>query len=161
MSRFLLLIPASLCIMLSGCTQKPRVVPEQAQKVIVFSLECDFDEDKVSEADELLHGYLVLGKTEIVSAEARAELLDAVSDDIASGSTISNCFDPHHAIRVIDGDTTKDIVICYQCRGYEQTENGKLVTTSFPIEVASRALLNEVLESSGVPLSPGATENLK
>ena len=68
-------------------------------------------------------------------------------DDIANGSEIASCFDPHHAIRIVHEDTTNDVVICYKCRGYERTENGKLKTTSYPMDVRSRDLLNHVLKS--------------
>jgi hypothetical protein len=136
-------------------------MPEQADRVTLYSLECDFDRQAVREDAELLHGYLVLGKTDIESAEDRTEILDAVRKDIANGgSAFYHCFTPHHAVRIVHDDTTTDIVICYMCRGYERTENGEL-GLSHPMDVRSRDLLNRVLESHDITLSPDAKEELE
>lgn len=161
MSRSQLLPVICVCVLLAGCNQNSGVIPHKVDRLVLYSLECDFDRNAVSEDAELLHGYLVLGKTEIDSAASRTEILDAVRDDIANGSEIASCFDPHHAIRIVHEDTTNDVVICYKCRGYERTENGKLKTTSYPMDVRSRDLLNHVLKSHGIALSPAATEELK
>ena len=161
MSRSQLLPVVCVCVLLAGCNQNPGVIPHQVDRLVLYSLECDFDRDAVPKDAELLHGYLVLGKTEIDSAASRSEILDAVREDISNGSKIYSCFDPHHAIRIVHNDTTNDVVICYKCRGYERTENGKLKTTSYPMDVRSRELLNRVLKSDGVALSPAATEELK
>lgn len=149
------------CVLLAGCDPSSDIIPHKVDRLILYSLECEFEPDTIDEDAEMLHGYLVLGKIEIDSGALRTELLDAVRTDIADGSKISNCFDPHHAIRLVYGDTTKDVVMCYKCRGYERTENGKLKTTSFPMEVRSREVLNRVLNSKGIKLSPAATEELK
>ena len=165
MSRSHILPFFGFCVVLAGCNQNSNqnsdVIPHKVDRLILYSLECDFDRNSVPQDAELLHGYLVLGKTEIDSAASRTEILDAISKDIVNGSEIASCFDPHHAIRIVHDDTTKDIVICYKCRGYERTENGKLKTTSYPMDVRSRNLLNRVLKSHGIELSPAATEELK
>ena len=144
-----------------GCNQGPEFIPPKVDRLILYSLECDFDQLAVGEDAEILHGYLVLGKAEIDQEATRAEILNAVRNDIARGSRISNCFDPHHAIRIVVGDKTIDIVMCYKCRGYERTHDGTLKTTSYPMDVRSRELLNRVLESYQIDLSPAATEKLK
>ena len=149
------------CVLVAGCDDKSDVIPYNVDRLILYSLECDFDKNAVPEDAELLHGYLVLGKSEIDSATSRTEILDAVRKDIANGSSIASCFDPHHAIRIVHEETTTDVVICYKCRGYERTANGKLKTTSYPMDVRSRDILNRVLKSHGIALSPAATEELK
>jgi hypothetical protein len=161
MSRSHILPFVCACVLLAGCNQNSDFIPHKVDRLILYSLECDFDRNAVPDDAELLHGYLVLGKTEIESAASRTELLDAVGEDIANGSKIASCFDPHHAIRIVHGDTTNDVVICYKCRGYERTENGKLKTTSYPMDVRSRDLLNRVLKSHRIALSPAATEKLR
>ena len=161
MNRFCLLPLVGVCLLLAGCKQKSNDIPATADRLILYSLECDFDREAVPEGAEMLHGYMVLGKSEIDSDDTAAEILAAVRNDVANGSSVFNCFEPHHAIRMIDGETNTDIVICYKCRGYERTEDGKLKTTSYPMDVRSRDLLNRVLKSGGIPLSPAATEELK
>jgi hypothetical protein len=61
---------------------------------------------------------------------------------------------------VMAGGKVLDILICYKCRGFERTKNGKLVTTSFPMDVQSRQTLNAILHSNGIELSPAATEEI-
>ena len=138
MSRDHLLPLVGVYVLLAGCSQDSDVIPHKVDRLILYSLECDFDENVVPENAETLHGYLVLGKTEIDSAPSRTEILDAIRADIANGSSIASCFEPHHAIRIGHDGTTSDVVICYKCRGYECTENGKLKTTSYPMDVHSR-----------------------
>ncbi|MCP4777436.1 MAG: hypothetical protein GY880_24725 [Planctomycetaceae bacterium] len=161
MSRVHILPLVCVYVLLAGCHQSSDVIPHKVDRLILYSLECDFDENAVPEDAEMLHGYLVLGKTEVDSAASRTEILDAVRTDIANGSSSAKCFEPHHAIRIGHDDRTSDVVICYKCRGYECTENGKLKTTSYPMDVHSRELLNRVLTSDGITLSPAATEELK
>jgi hypothetical protein len=156
-----------LCLwgVLSGCApapaQRAKLIPAKIDRLIVYSLECDFDWEDVSEDAELLHGYLVLGSAEIDTEETKTEIANAIRTDIATATDVYMCFDPHHAIRIFSDDGTTDVVICYRCRGYETTKNGKLVTLSYPMNVQSRELLNRVLTSYGVALSPGANAESK
>lgn len=149
-----------LCLALSGCQRGTSFLPSECDSVTLYSLECDFDASSLPDDAELFHGYLVLGKTEVAGG-TREDILAAIRADIASGSTISNCFDPHHAVRLMTGDKTLDIVICYKCRGYERTQNGKLLTTSFPMDVRSREMINRILQSKGIELSPAAIDEVR
>jgi hypothetical protein len=159
MSRVPCLLLPLLCLALGGCRRDTAFLPESVISLTLYSIECDFDSASLPDDAELLHGYLVLGKAEISSSE-RSEVIDAIRADIANGSKIYNCFDPHHAVRLVTEDKTLDIVICYKCRGYERSENGKLVTTSFPMDVRSRGVLNRILRSKGIELSPAASAEL-
>ncbi len=100
-----------------------------------------------------------LGRRRFQRKRAR-RILSAIRADIAKGSTAANCFWPHHAIRVVAEDKELDVLICYKCRGFERTVDGKLVKTSFPMDVQSRQTLNAILQSNGIELSPAATEDL-
>lgn len=154
-----ILILVVLIVASVGCQRDTSFLPGEFDSVTVYSLECDFDKSTLPPDAELFHGNLVLGKTE-VSKEMAVKVMSAIRADIAKGSTINKCFWPHHAIRVMTGGRELDILICYQCRGFERTENGKLVTTSFPMDVQSRQTLNAVLQSKGIKLSPAATGEL-
>ena len=118
----------------AGCEQDTSILPSEFDSVTIYSLECDFDNSSLQDDDELFHGNLVLGKIE-VSKETGKNVVSAIRTDIAKGSTIHMCFWPHHAIRVMAGGKAIDILICYQCRGFEHTKDGKLITTSFPMDV--------------------------
>lgn len=161
MSEFRMLPLVCVCVLLAGCDQDSDVIPHKVDRLVLYSLECEFDKDAVPKDAEMLHGYLVLGKTEIDSAELKTEILSAVRTDISNGSEINKCFEPHHALRIVHGDSTNDVVICYSCRGFERTENGKLKTTSYPMDVRSRNVLNRVLKAEGIKLSPAATKELQ
>ena len=143
----------------SGCQRDTSFLPSEVESVTIYSLECDFDKSSLPNDAELFHGNLVLGKTE-VSKEIGENVVSAIRADIANGSTIAKCFWPHHAIRLMAGGTEIDVLICYKCRGFERTKNGKLITTSFPMDVRSRQTLNEILQSKDIELSPAATEEL-
>lgn len=155
-----ILILAVMLVASAGCQQDTSFLPTEFDSVTIYSLECDFDNSLLPDDAELFHGNLVLGKT-AVSKEVGKSVMSAIRTDIAKGSTINKCFWPHHAIRVVTGGKELDILICYKCRGFEYTKNGKLVTTSFPMDVQSRQTLNEILQSNGIELSPAATEELE
>ena len=150
-----------VCFLLAVCGQDSDVIPHKVDRLVLYSLECEFDKVVVPEEAEMLYGYLVLGKSEVNSAELRTEILNAVRTDILNGSEVDKCFEPHHALRIVHGDSTNDVVICFKCRGFERTENGKLKTTSYPMDVRSRNVLNRVLKAEGIKLSLAATEELK
>ncbi len=148
-----------MCMTVAGCQRDASFLPTQFDSVTIYSLECNFDNSSLPADAELFHGNLVLGKTE-VSKETGENILSAIRADIAKGSTAANCFWPHHAIRVVAEDKELDVLICYKCRGFERTVDGKLVKTSFPMDVQSRQTLNAILQSNGIELSPAATEEL-
>ncbi|MFN5708724.1 MAG: hypothetical protein ACK48X_11790 [Planctomycetota bacterium] len=159
MSSRSILILAVMFVAFAGCQRDTSFLPGEFDSVTIYSLECDFDNSSLPADAELFHGNLVLGKAE-VSKEMGEKVVAALRADIAKGSTINNCFLPHHAIRVMAGGKELDILICYKCRGFERTKNGKLVTTSFPMDVQSRQTLNAILHSNGIELSPAATEEI-
>ncbi len=154
-----ILIFAVVFVASTGCQGDTSFLPGEFDSVTIYSLECDFDKSSLPADAELFHGNLVLGKTE-VSKEMDKTVMSAIRADIARGSTIDMCFWPHHALRVMAGGKEIDILICYKCRAFERTKNGKLDTTSFPMDVQSRQTLNAILQSNGIELSPAATEEL-
>lgn len=159
MSCRTVLILAVVFVAIAGCNRDTSFLPNEFDSVTIFSLECDFDKSSLPAEAELFHDNLVLGKTE-VSKEVGGTVMSAIRADIARGSTVHKCFWPHHAIRVMAGGKELDILICYKCRGFVRTEYGKRVSPSFPMDIQSRQALNAILQSNGIELSPGATEEL-
>ena len=149
-----------LCIVLNGCDRDTSFIPKSADSIVVYSLESEFDEDKLPSDAEMMHGYYVLGKTKM-SGDSAQQVLNSVRNDIAGGTSIAACFDPHHALRIDTGKGVLDIVICYKCKGFKKGSQQKLNGSSYPIAVSSRQLLNNLLKSADVELSAQAIAPLK
>jgi hypothetical protein len=149
-----------LCLVLSGCERDTSFLPKSVDSIVVYSLEPEFDESKLPPDAEMMHGYYVLGKTKL-SGDSVQKVLDSVRNDIARGNSIASCFDPHHAVRIEAGNQSLDIVICYKCNGFKKGSQEKMNGTSYPMAISSRELLNKVLTSADIELSPEASAPLK
>jgi len=66
--------------------------------------------------EQAFHGYRILGRARIETAEASAELLDLVRRGIdASDGVQAACFLPRHGLRVERNGAAVDLVLCYEC----------------------------------------------
>jgi hypothetical protein len=105
------------------------------------------------DAKETLQKYPVLGKTTVADAATRKALIDALEKGIAGNEgEVAGCFNPRHAIRVVHGGKTYDLIICFECLQISIFVNdgrGKAVlTTEEP-----KAAFDEVLNAANVPLA--------
>ena len=102
------------------------------------------------------HGWLVLGKTLVASAEIRQSLLTALKEGLAaSEGDYAMCFDPRHAIRATaENGEAADVVICFECDqvevylGPNSEPDQHLLTTASP-----EPEFDKVLREAGVPLA--------
>lgn len=102
------------------------------------------------------HDYPVIGKTAIDDKQLQTELVDelvrANSDWVDElGSTMPDCFEPRHGIRVERGGETMDFVICFTCRSanyYTSRGRSSFGLSSFPQR------FNETLDKAGIRVVP-------
>lgn len=100
---------------------------------------------------ERMHRYAVLGKTRLGTGD-RMKVLDAVYRGIGdSDGTVAACFKPRHGIRARRGETTVELVICYECLSMIVYRNGAHTGSASTTGKPTRAL-TAMLKSKGVPL---------
>ena len=153
-----------LVVAFTGCASSPQDEfvrqLEKANSFELYSLEPFKDPDELSSLDEdptgpgeRLHGWRVLGKTTVSDDPTRRVITRAFKKALDRG-TPNKCFYPRHAIRITDGDTTIDLVICFGCENFSVCRNEKW--DDGPSRVISRELqptLDEALTRAGIPLA--------
>jgi hypothetical protein len=98
-----------------------------------------------------------LGRTRIDDAVIRKQLNDAFVEGVRNhDGTIARCFTPRHGIRVTNGNTITDFVICFACKQVVVFRDDK-VNESFLISKSPQATFDEVLKRANVRLA--ATED--
>lgn len=113
----------------SGCRQGTGMVAGATRNFegvdfILYRLNGDrYPSEPVVEGMELLHGWEVLERCPVDDPAVRAELFEAfeAGQDEAreADSPPVDCYQPRHAIRIVDGDVATDHLICFQCRNFE------------------------------------------
>ena len=97
-------------------------------------------------------GWRVLGSVVVTSAE-RDELVPALVRGIAeNGGWVAACFDQRHGIRASCGESSVELVVCFECSQVNFYKDGKqfgsvLVTSSL------EPVFDRVLASAAVPLA--------
>lgn len=135
-----------------------KKLPDQAKAILdnasefeLYALDPGQKQNK-SDKEAALHGWRVLGKTQVKEVETRQKLVAAVEHDLANATVVANCFDPRHAIRATHEDQTVVLLICYKCRQMHVHIDGKYVA-DLVIATGSRPLLDKVLLDAEVPLT--------
>jgi hypothetical protein len=102
---------------------------------------------------ETFHRYPVLGKVDIESPRDRAAILAAVKRGIAEYKGAENkCFWPRHGVRLSQRGRTIEYLICFECGELDEFVDGvRASNTTKPTTDAAAAILNEHLQSAGVP----------
>ena len=103
---------------------------------------------------EVFHGHAVLGKTEIRDKAQRAALLESLYKGIgeSDGKTVHMCFNPRHGIHATNGNTTVDLLICFECWQmliYTHDRERMLTTTESP-----QTSFDKALKAAHIPLAP-------
>jgi hypothetical protein len=107
---------------------------------------------------EKFHGYPVLGKVELTDADKLKEISDAIKSGLArSDGSMAACFWPRHAIRSVENGRTIDFVICFECSQLQIHQDNSVDVK--PITRDPRAVLNKVLNESGIPLAAGMVKD--
>jgi hypothetical protein len=152
MPRFILPGILLTVIAMDGCTNNSGQT-----SVTLYSINGGkgAERSKARETGEVFHGFPVLGKTEIVDAEARGELLKAIEDGIAQkGVSKADCWWPRHGLRVTSGGQVTDYLICFQCNQVYIYEGGaeRERQRTMPSEV--QTVFDKHLRAAGLPLAP-------
>ena len=97
-------------------------------------------------------GWRVLGSVVVTTAE-RDELVPALERGIAAnGGWVAGCCIPRHGIRASCGESSVDLVVCFECSSVSLYKDGKqfgsVLVTDSPQPVFDR-----VLTSVAVPLA--------
>jgi hypothetical protein len=136
-------------------------IPDDADELILFSVDgtkmtMEPEARGFTKDQELLYECAVLGRVEITDPALRREVIAAVKRDIRNPySPQSKCFKPRHVLRIVKGGRTVDVVICFECHGYEvHRDNAPRVGPTPRIGESSNPLLNKILTDAGVPIAP-------
>ena len=123
-----------------------------ATNVTLYSLEPDAAYTNTNDSKGF-HGYPILGKTELVNADAK-KATSAFHDAIFVGKHIPNLcgFYPHHALRLTADGHTYDYMLCYTCGNMQVDEDGKPIAF-LDTTAGSPEILNALLTAAHVPLS--------
>jgi len=100
------------------------------------------------------HGHHQLGHVDLTQEKAKqaiAALNDAISTGTANMESLC-LINPRHALRVISGRDTYDILICYECGQLELFKNNQRLPFSGTIG-RSPGALNGLLQGSHIPLA--------
>jgi hypothetical protein len=125
-----------------------KAILEKADEFELYSLDPDRTKEKPKDA---FHGWKVLGKTAIKDKKDRERVLAAVFKGVAdSDGSVAACFNPRHGIRAVKGETTVELVICFECLSLEIWQ-GEKRSTALTAHTPQPAL-DKVLKDAGVTL---------
>ena len=127
------------CTVLFGCSGESGTAVPPAQllehvgrgEFILYRRNGDrYPSEPIPDGTELLHGREILQTRSIASAGDRTQLIQALeagqADARRNPEPSVDCFNPRHAIRTIDGETTTDRLICFECRNIMVWTNGDM-----------------------------------
>lgn len=146
----LLFLPALL-----GCGAGSVTELDSPEQLTLFSIDGRDEERRgVVQAEEIFHGYPVLGKVEIIDPDDRKTLIGALRDGIARRPKEgAKCFWPRHAIRAVEKGRTVEYVICFECERFEEfLGDKKLRHESISRDV--QPAFDKPLREAGVPIAP-------
>lgn len=145
--------------LLVGCGGSADPLPADPDQLVLYSIDgpsaLKREDDKAKAEGEMFHDWPVLGKVEIADPEQRRAIINAVNAATRDKSEVqAKCFIPRHAIRMVKGSETLDVVICFQCRNYERFPPRPLSGNHYePIASSAQPLLDEALRNAGIPLA--------
>jgi hypothetical protein len=159
MKRLSLLSVAALVVLAGRGAAADNEIPKEARAA--FDKAEEFELYSLDPARDIggakaatLHGWKVLGKVTIKGADAK-KVRQAVEKGVKdSDGSVAACFNPRHGIRVTDGKTTYDLVICYECLSASVFVGDDRVS-SFLTARGPEGTLNNVLKDAKVPLPKG------
>jgi len=95
-----------------GDTKWILSAPDKVEFMTLDSSHENFD----PKAAGTMHGYRIMGSAEVADAELKKQLVGAVKKAVQdSDGTVAACFMPQHALRVVRGNSSADLVICFHC----------------------------------------------
>jgi hypothetical protein len=101
------------------------------KNITLYSLEPQEKNDR----NDTFHGYKILKETVIDSSSKQFLLKRSLTNGMI-GSHGAACFNPRHGLRIVDGEKTVDIVICFECGNFETHYDGKTGESSVESHLA-------------------------
>lgn len=146
---------AVVCVMAFGVWWfKVRPTVAVPERMVVYSIDGRGKFDRGGPyTGEVFHVYPVVGKVEITDEASRREITRALNAGLTSVVMPNKCFWPRHAVRLVRGDETIDLVICFQCNQVGRSDEGWLMSPDLMGD-APRDVLNRYLTRAGVELVP-------
>jgi hypothetical protein len=105
----------------------------------------------ITNGEEVLQQYAVLGKVVIEDEADRRELVATLQDAVVNhDGMIAECFLPRHAVVAIAGGKRFEIIICFECNSYEisGTPIGGMISRR------AETSFNDILTRAGIPIAP-------
>ena len=121
---------------------------ESADEFTLYSLDPSPEEHP---GTNTFYFHKILGQIKIEKTAERTNLITALSDGIAGGCGMADCFNPRHGIRAVQNGVAVDFLICFQC-GAIEVFSSKGTNWAFPVCRTPVNVFNEVLKQAGVPL---------
>jgi hypothetical protein len=153
MQRPIHFLLAVLFATVAGCgTSQPAQPPiaglESPDELTVYSL--DPSSSKADIDQERLGEWRVLGKVDVKDPQVRKEIAAAIQAAVTHpDGTQNKCFEPRHAVVVVEKGQTLEILICFNCRNYSLNRKGYFLT----IGRQPKEKLNAILRKAGVELA--------
>jgi hypothetical protein len=140
-----------------------RTIPTSAweclrhpQQMVLYSIDPDLADPGTN--SNVFHEHRILGQTSVTTATDRATIDSAVRRSVGSWLRRRyNCFNPRHGIRVTDGTTTYDFLVCFECQSM-LLFSGEQQVAATGIR-GSPTQLNAILSAANVPLAKPADEH--
>ncbi|HTR40103.1 MAG TPA: hypothetical protein VMH87_00615 [Pseudomonadales bacterium] len=120
---------------------------EGADEFTLYSL----DPGQESKETNTFFHLAILGQIKIEQGAERTNLVTSLSDGIAEGGQMADCFNPRHGIRALKNGVAVDFVICFEC-GEIKAISSKGSNWDFPVSRKPAAIFNSVLKNAHVPL---------
>ena len=92
---------------------------------------------------QTFHSWPVVKQKEITDPNTRKQLTGALFQAMADQKAGALCFVPHHALRVVRGKKTVDLVLCFTCQWVDIYHGGK--TKRAPLSAKPMALYDRAL----------------
>ena len=133
----------------TSSTSQSEVLDSRAEGAFtLYQLDGDrYPGEPVPEGGEILQGWLILKACSIEDTATRNQIFKAFDEgiDTAPGGPGVDCFNPRHAISVIQPDGVRtDWLICFQCWNWYSYENNTMIggggTSRAPADVFNKIL---------------------
>ena len=99
------------------------------------------------------HNWVVAASSVQVDASSGSPLILSMRAIVGAPiEGVAACFDPHHGAVLTDGDSTFDVVICFECARYDVFDaEGKLIWgSSFAIAAGEAPKWNHIFRATGL-----------
>ncbi len=171
MKKKILLITLCICIIVTGSivyliSQKNLIKKNKRESIsnaiwhclqhpkemTLFSIDpIDSEDLKPTDKENIFHGFKSLGSTPILNLETQGIIAKEIENAVtAMGKSQAKCFWPRHGVRITDGKSVYDFLICFECYTLHLYEDER--KTNEVVIGGSGDVFNEILIKANVPL---------